>query len=266
MIGATTRFLCFAISTLLAPNMHTNTIGYVVFIFAPIFALVGCATPMMPEGPRSLGAKRQYVKNYVVGQKNTVNVGDAMIRFQDYWYETIESPVATPEKTVNLKGGLVDITFNGGQKYPVRGRFVIDGTEYSVVALDNNLDRLAVFVKQDGTLLNRAGRIMLDGNLILIVYSMTISDPTVRMVRDSQQNIKATEGYQNFELIYTGISASSLNLTYREFSPEGLARIAFFQNLTYAVGSKLITFKNFRLEVDSASSESITFTVVSDGT
>ena len=219
---------------------------------------------LMPEAPRSAGAERQYTKNYIVGEKKTVNVGDAMIKFQDYWVERIESPVASPERTVNLKGGLSEITVNAGQKYRVAGRVEFDGVEYTIVPL-NDKPNLAVLVKQDGTLLNRVARIMPSGEIVVIVYAMTISDPTVRMVRDSQQSIKATEGYQNFELIYTGITATSLNITYREFSPEGLARTAFFQNLTYEAGSKLIVFKNFRIAVESASSESSTFTVVSDG-
>ena len=41
--------------------------------------------------------------------------------------------------------------------------------------------------------------------------------------------------------------ASGLNLTYREFGPEGTARVAFFQNLTYEVGAKITTFKSTEL-------------------
>ena len=47
----------------------------------------------------------------------------------------------------------------------------------------------------------------------------------------------------NYELLYTGVSATGLNLTYREFSPEGLARVAFFQNLTYEAAAKSIAFE-----------------------
>ena len=234
-------------------------------VCAAIISLDGCSMTMRPEGPRSAGAERQYTKNYTIGEKKTVNVGDAMIKFQDYWVERIESPVVSPERTVNLEGGLVDITFNAGQKYAVVGRIAFDGVEYSVVPVKNSPDVPAALIKQDGTLLNRVARIMPNGEVVVVVYSMTVSDPTVRMVRDSEQHIATTKGYQNFELIYTGTTATSLNITYREFSPEGLARTAFYQNLTYEAGSKLITFKNFRVAVESASSESITFTVVSDG-
>ena len=59
----------------------------------------------------------------------TVNVGDPMIKFQDFWVETIESSVAIPDKTVNIKVGAIDITLVAGQKYPVRGRTSIDGAD-----------------------------------------------------------------------------------------------------------------------------------------
>jgi hypothetical protein len=85
------------------------------------------------------------------------------------------------------------------------------------------------------------------------------------IIRESTPNITTTKGYENFELLYTGINSNALNLTYREFSPDGFARVAFFQNVTYDAGTKSITFKKFKIAVDHASSDSITFTVISDG-
>jgi hypothetical protein len=239
---------------------------YVCLVFSLAF-LGGCTTALQPESPRRLEDQRRFVKNYIVGQPMTVNVGDPMIKFQDFWIETTESPVATPDKTVNLKGGPIDVTLVAGQKYPVRGRMVIEGENYSVVALtDNPVEYRAVLVKPDGTLHNRvAGANPAYKGLVLAVYTLTISDPAARMVRETNQNVKASKGYENFEILYTGTNASGLNLTYREFSPDGLARVAFFQNLTYEAGAKSIAFKKYKIAVDRASSESITFTVLVDG-
>jgi hypothetical protein len=197
----------------------------------------------------------------------TVNVGDPMIKFQDFWVETTESPVATPNKTVNLNGGTVDVTLVAGQKYPVRGRMSIEGVDYVVVATtDNPFEYRAVLVKPDGTLHNRVAVANPQfRGLVLVIYTLTISDPATRMVRETSQNVKSSKGYENFELLYTGTNSNGLNLTYREFSPDGLARVAFFQNLTYEAGARSIAFKKYRIAVDHASSESITFTVLADG-
>lgn len=229
--------------------------------------LGGCATKLQSEGPRRVEERRQFLKNYDIGQQMTVNVGDPVIKFQDFWLEVTESPVAIPTKTVNLKGGLIDITLVAGQKYPVRGKMSIEGVDYDVVAItDNPSPYQAVLVRADGTLHNRmvAKPPQWDG-VVMIIYTMDISDPSARIVRETNQNVKTTKGYENFELLYTGTNLSGLNLTYREFSPDGLARVAFFQNLTYEAGAKSITFKKYRIAVDRASSEAITFTVVTDG-
>ena len=100
--------------------------------------------------------------------------------------------------------------------------------------------------------------------LIAVVYALTISDPSVRLIREKVETIKIAKGYENYELLYTGVSATGLNLTYREFSPDGLARVAFFQNLTCESGAKNIAFKKFRISVVKATSEAMTFTVLSD--
>ena len=118
-----------------------------------------------------------------------------------------------------------------------------------------------------GTLYDRvvmAGPPLISG-LVLSIYNLAIFDPTAKIVRETSQNVKSSRGYENFEILYTGTNSSGLNLTYREFSPEGIARVAFFQNLTYEVGAKIITFKKYRIAVEHASSESITFTFLADG-
>jgi len=239
-----------------------------ILLAAVVLGISGCATPLVPEVPRISPEQREYVKNYVVGQKKTVNVGDPMIKFQDYWVESIESPIAVPDRTVRLSGGLIDLTFLAGQKYPVKGRMTVDDVDYTLVAHTESDDRYrAALVKADGTLLNRVatyGRRI--GGLILVVYELTVSDPTARLVREVQKSVKSTKGYQNFELLYTGANSNALTLTYREFSPEGLARVAFFQNLTYDAKAKVITFRNYRIAIESATAEAITFTVMSDGT
>lgn len=250
-----------------ARNLRLPSFTHFVCLVFSLALLSGCVTPLQREGPRLLEEQRRFVKNYVVGQSMTVNVGDPMIKFQDFWLETTESPVATPNKTVNLKGGTVDITLVAGQKFPVRGRMFIDGVDYVVVATtDNPFQYQAVLVKPDGTLHNRiAGANPQLTGLVLVIYSLTISDPETRIVRETSQTVKSSKGYENFELLYTGTNSNALNLTYREFSPDGLARVAFFQNLTYEAGARSIAFKKYKIAVDRASSESITFTVLADG-
>ena len=257
--------------------LFCSRVFYVCFI-AGFFAMAlgGCATPLKYETPQSLPDKHEFVRNYRVGDPISVNVGEPMVKVRDYWMESTESSVAVPERDVNLKGGLVNVDLVGGKKYQVKGRANIDGKDLTAVAFDDQPTTFnAVLINADGTLHNRTagsslrigafGSLNRGDELIPVAYTLTISDPSVRLIREKVETIKIAKGYENYELLYTGVSATGLNLTYREFSPDGLARVAFFQNLTYEAGAKSITFKKFRIAVEKATSESITFKVLADG-
>jgi len=102
----------------------------------------------------------------------------------------------------------------------------------------------AALVRSDGTLLNRVATYNpMNGSVVVVVYTITVSDPSVHLIRETTASISTTKVYENVELLYTDTNASALNITYREFSPDGLARVAFFQNLTYESGTKSLTFK-----------------------
>ncbi len=229
--------------------------------------LGGCATQLQGTGERRFSAEHHVMKNYSIGVPRTVTVGEPMVKVQDYWTERVEFPVMIPDRTVTISGGVVRITLNAGQKYPVRGIYAADGHEYRAVATtDNPVQHQAVLVNQDGTLHNR---VIATGpgmnGYVRVAYTMDISDPAAKLEPERAQVVNTKNGYENFEILYTGLSSNSTNLAYREFSPEGMARVAFFQNLSYESGAKTIAFKQFRIAIDRATSESVTYTVLTDG-
>jgi hypothetical protein len=72
--------------------------------------------------------------------------------------------------------------------------------------------------------------------------------------------------YVRKELIYSGISGSTIEIGYREFRG-GLAAPAFYQAAKYDLSaSKVISFQNFRFEVDSADNNGLKGRLLSDGT
>ena len=221
--------------------------------------LVGCTTPMQREDSTLLGSENVKDKNYSIGKSLSATVGDPMVKFQDYWTTTSEKSVATFSKQVTLKGGPLEVTLLPGKQYPIRGTVTQEGVTYTLV----NATHL-IMVKPDGTIRDRVGFASGDG-VGLVVWTMTISDPTVIVSKETIRQIDSRKGYENFELLYTGLSSGAINITYREFSPDGLARIAFFQNLTYPVASKTISFKKFKIEIESVSSDNIMFKVLEDG-
>lgn len=70
--------------------------------------------------------------------------------------------------------------------------------------------------------------------------------------------------YLRRELLYSGRSGSTVEITYREFRG-GMAAQPFYQNLKYDLAaSRQIRFQNFTIDVIAADNQSIRYKIVSD--
>ncbi len=58
-----------------------------------------------------------------------------------------------------------------------------------------------------------------------------------------------------------GISDKSMNLLYREYTKDNMAREAFFQNLTYPLATRTIRFKNIQIAVAEVTDDHIRYSV-----
>jgi len=68
-----------------------------------------------------------------------------------------------------------------------------------------------------------------------------------------ETSTRPTLDYVRKELLYSGAIGSTIELNYREFRG-GFAAPAFFQSVKYDLAqSKIVTFQNFQIEVQSAS-------------
>lgn len=75
---------------------------------------------------------------------------------------------------------------------------------------------------------------------------------------------RASQDFVRKELLYSGKSANTIKVSYREFRG-GFAAPAFSQNLEYDLNeSKTINFQKFTLEVLSATNQTITYKVLKD--
>ena len=242
---------------------------------ASALMLSGCYTPLLVDAPSKISDEHKFVKSYVLGEKKTVTVGDPMVKVQDYWVENFGSKVAYPSISATIRLGVNTVILEENKRYNILGRVDFEGASYRVIELFK-IDRLEhmilvanlALITSDGMLKKLAvgeWRLGNLGRVIPMPSDPTVSEPRMRIIEESVPVVKTTKGYENYELLYTGVSATGINLTYREFSPDGLARVAFFQNLTYEATAKSIAFKKFRIAVEAATSESITFTVLADG-
>lgn len=202
-------------------------------------------------------------KNYVIGTNMKSPVGGEMIRVKKY--HTKEAEFVTPNKSIELGYITGMASAVAGRPYKVIGTVHIDGEQLNLVQLDTKYyagQLPAAVVKKDGIILN---------NLIFSpyerLYAGGCSTPLPFGAMFEMKPIKdfsAFGGEGNYQILYSGTSGNQIRLSYREFSSEDMARVAYYQELTYSKDNKKIRFRNIQIEVLLATNEDISFVVVAD--
>lgn len=235
-------------------------VSFYCFVLIATTALFGCGT-LEPVGVASQGVRHQYLKNYILHTKQKVYVGEPVIQVKDYYIETLKVPKLEPSQSFSAHVfGHPDTQYVAGQKYDVIGQATFGdfGTFNAIQANDGVLyfvDKFGLFKKVG------IGR----GNHYDIgMAPITLSPASATMNPVFEETVSVAKGYENFELLYSGMDKNSMAFTYREYSPEGLARVAFYQTLTYDSQAKSIRFKKFKLDIIEANSEGIAYTVVEE--
>lgn len=219
---------------------------------AALIVLSGCGQALTAVSPTRADPSR----TYVVGQRQTANTGDAMLRVRRLY----SLPAFTPAtEFVGPKAGLlgVNVTFRPGQVWVAtaadpQGNFLL------AAPLDAGVPPAqALHVTPTGEI-GRGWVFAGDGSRI----AQARFPDGARLERTEGA---AAPGSFAAELVYSGRTGSTIRLLYREYADD-LARAAFNQELTYDLSeSSQIRFRSIVIDVAEANSSGITYTVVDDG-
>jgi len=233
-------------------------------IIAAAAALIlgGCASIERPEATRS--SEHVVERNYTLGKEQTAYVGDAILRVKDYWILRTGNPAVTPTTTVTINptgwGG--PVTYSPGLLFPVEGQVTLGGEQFTVVRFSEFGDHGRLIINSSGRL---DGRFLNMYNRPVPMLRHEVDPPGATFEQTVQQEVEQDRTFLNFELIYSGASGGSINVLYREYTPDDLIRPAFSQNLTYDNTSETIRFRDVLIEVHAADGASIRYTVLEDG-
>lgn len=226
-----------------------------------ISVLLGCAPPITLAAPPRVKNERVIDKNYEIGKQISTFIGNPMIKVKDYMVIRREGAAMEASQSLTITGGPVHILINQGDQLHVAGEIQKDNKTLTV--LDVPRTGLQITIDESGKpykdVINNA-----NGMRIVMVYDFKTNPPDVIFTRKMSESIEKTHGYQNFEILYSGKTDKSINLTYREYTPDDIARPAFSQNLTYEADAKSIRFKNLQFELISVTNEKIDFRVISE--
>lgn len=230
-----------------------------------ICLLNACATgPKLPnERFQKLETEHKRISVPEVDSVATVEIGTSMI--SSYDGKIVESIIVNePYKVsgVNYNGFNFIVDLQPGN-FRIEG-FGADGTYYSCGSLD-------FFVVFAGASTPVQGGIYVPNSDPVKTDFWWYSGYGGPAYRSPAPGIKFSKGtkteiareFLRRELVYAGISGSSVQVTYKEFVND-IARPAFTQELKYDLSqSKVIGFQGARFEVISASNTDITFKVIS---
>lgn len=215
-------------------------------------------------------SSKKYVPKTVKGHQverflgPEATVGSPMVKIQDYFFTRTESIALKPDIPFKMYlsgggGGEHTISYAQDSIFPIKATRLADGKKQFLVHLGMGA---WIAVTTEGIPIQKrlglgfAGYVAHAGKLLLTPNGVTFTFM-------STTHVLKNRGYLNYELIYSGISGNTINLLYREFSHENIARAAFFQNLSYDLSkSKEISFRKLKLRIKSADNNSIKYTVL----
>ena len=200
--------------------------------------------------------------NYAIGAVREAYVGETIVEVRHYKIERVETGYMIPDGSFDIEvPGFSDLHIEKGQRYVWRGSVEDDGNRYNIVDVPWGSDRLGILVTRDtgeatGRLIQYPTAMFLPGRHL----------PTPAGVRFQHEVDKKKVGIDevHYELLYSGLSGRTIILSYREFTPEGMARPAFTQELHYNADAPTLRFRNLQVGIRGATNEKLTYVVLSD--
>ena len=239
---------------------------YGSLLFLPA-ALLSARSSTSPAEPASAAETHIVQKNFAVGELKSVAVGETMLSLKDY-YEKDRRTVWSIGQPAMLRVGLGSMVLVPGDYTAVR-RVQQDGTGCDAVEIKVHPFELTTLKPSSAVVpmtffIDDSGRLARAGGGLGITTDVSDLDPAdFRASRGEKTDVDGKRSYTNFELLYAGMAAGAVHLTYREYAPKDTTRPSQFQDLTYNLSDKFIRFKDVLIDIESADNQSIRFRVKS---
>jgi len=211
--------------------------------------LFGCSSMHYPIRP-----EHKFNKSYSLNEIKKVSTGSPIVKIKNLYLQ----PTYTPIKICQPPGAGVGGIRSFNKLVPGQKWKAIFTTSDGIILQSQDFPKdIAIHIYPDGRVnrgwigANNAG-VILQGNWT------------------KEKLFKKIEGFSvpgsfAVELIYAGLSGTTIRITYREYA-DGLARPAFYQELIYDLAnSKIFTFRSIVFEVLEATNSCMTYKIIKDG-
>lgn len=239
------------------------------FVLIPAIAISGCngfgykspkSVSISPINSLFIEEKTQEEKNYKIGETLTAYVGEPIVKKKTFRAKVESKLAAVPAmNTVITSSEFGQIVLTQDKQYLVKYDVFIDGARFTAMEVPTKTGVISVLFDANGVISDRVVR---DGKLVSDSFKIKPINAYVMM--DRPEETLERKMIENYEIVFGGVNNNQINMTYREFSPDDVARTAFFQELTYPTDSKTLRYKSLKIVVHNITSEGITFEVASD--
>ena len=239
-----------------------------IVILAAILFVCGCAAHVAQSvAPYGSEIKQIRQKNYTLGNEKIAHIGERIILVKEYHVLESESALQA-DNSFTITGGLLDATVNvsgsQGQEFPIAGSIKVKGKHCYTIEIPNS--RFVFAIKPDGVFSGVVAGFTYANSPIkgVNVYKINPANTRFYPTKTKSQHVMKDAPFTNMEIIYSGLSDSTIHLLYREYTPDNLIRPAFTQEISYPSDSKTIRFRDFRIALKEASAERLVYSVTKE--
>jgi hypothetical protein len=227
------------------------------------FLLAGCTAHVIPPTLQRSSSEQVTETNYAIGAVREAYVGETIVKIRNYRVERFHTGYMIPDQSfdVAVPGPIADLHVKKGERYPWRGSVTEEGTLYDIVDVPAGGDKLGILITKDrGEVTGR----LIQSPVPMFLYGKHLPKPPGTRFTHEIEARKAGVDQVHYELIYSGMSGRTINLSYREFTTGGMARPAFTQELHYNADEPTLRFRNLQVEIRGATNEKLTYVVLAD--
>jgi hypothetical protein len=222
----------------------------------------GCTTAMKTGTSYQSSIENIDYKNYLINKAQSAYVGEQLISRKAY-KAIIKKDLYQTQSNFSLRGGLgktaISLNASIGDTFKVAGE---NENSNTVVYIPGSIFMFGInnSGNWDGTVMssNFWTSPIGSGNQ----YKMTPPDTKFEII-ESKIPLSGN-GYINHEIIFTGLGTNGINLLYREYTFENMARSDFKQELIYPANTKEIRFRNYLFHINHVSASEIKYIVKSE--
>ena len=238
-----------------------NLLKNLILVLLGMIIVCGCSTGFRQIGHYSPDSniETQILKNYKLGEEKKVYIGDNIIE-----YSHLKLLHKDSIKFKAIADSNTRVKISKGAIYEVKHRDLEDNGLY-ICASNHTSGGFHIKINKSGEILDPHPYYK-DSFGFHNHAALYVGEAGLKYFSPiTEKKEEYAPGSFKQEIVYAGLSGTTLNITYKEYKND-IARPAFFQNITYDLNnSKIIRYKNIKIQIFEASNSQIRYAVLEDG-